>query len=232
MRGRTQTIAAILVGGVVIVAIAFGSTMSLPALVTSLPTSAPAPVPTGAPTPELPEGSPMPEATFEGSGDSVSGLPIVQTLATLAAIAVALLVAALIVRVARRLAAQESHDPIDDVVEEPLIDVQDVQEVLRAAREQIGVDDDPNRVVVRCWEALEAIAADAGVVRNESDTATEYVVDMLGRLDLPADPARRLSRLYAAALFSRERLPGAAVAEARECLDRLDSAVHRRVGRS
>lgn len=228
MGGRGPTVAAIGIAGLVLVAVAFGSRLATPPLVTSVPTSPPLPPATPTPPPEEAAASATPQPVAEAFGDDGTWEVVVQTLITIGAIAAAIVLVVLIVRVARRIAAQERVTPIDEVTDDPVVDDAEVRDVLQAAREQIGVDEDANRVVVRCWEALEAIAADAGVAREPAATATEYVVDMLSRLDLPAEPARRLSRLYAAALFSHERLPQAAVEEARDCLDRLDGALARR----
>lgn len=229
MRGRGRAVAAVGVAVLVLAAVAFGSRLATPPLVTSVPTVPPMAPATPLPLPDDAGASQTPAPLPEELGDD--GIPweaVMQTLMTILTIVVAVVLIVLVVRVARRLAAGERLTPIDEIVEEPLLDVDDVRDVLQAAREQIGVDEDPNRVVVRCWEALETIAADAGVARDAAETATEYVVDMLARLDLPADAAQRLSRLYAAALFSQERLPQAAVDDARSCLDRLEAALAQR----
>lgn len=224
-------VTATVVGGVIVAIVALGSSLTLPPLITSLPTAEPVAPPTAEPTPPPTSEATDVEPTALAAPGAGSG-SLLQALITAVAIVLAVLLVIVVFRVVRNLAASTGPAPIDEVVDEPEIDAQDVNEVMHAARERIDVDDDPNRVVVECWEALEAIAAGAGVVRAEAETAGEYVVDMLARLDLPADAARRLSALYAAPLFSPERLSEQAVSDARDCLDRLTAALRDRAERA
>jgi hypothetical protein len=144
-------------------------------------------------------------------------------LALLAVVAVALI----ILRIARAVEGRTTGGGIDDVVTAPAVDVDALQDVLRRAHEQILLDDDANRAVVRCWESVEALGARGGVTRGPSETAAEYVIGILSALDAPAPPAVRLSRLYQRALFSAERLPPDAVALALADLAELDAALAR-----
>ena len=115
--------------------------------------------------------------------------------------------------------------PIDSVIDAPVLAGQDVADVLRRAHEQVGVDDDAGRAIVRCWEALEALGADAGIPRDDTQTAEEYVVTLLAALDVPAPAVRELSRLYARALFGNARLSEQDRHRAIDALRVLESAV-------
>jgi len=212
--------------------LAVASTLAPPTLVTAVPTGPPPPPPGGEAGPLETEAL-GPSFVPPTGGNADNGLltGILGVLGTILAVAAGILLVILAIRVARAVAARATATPIDDVVEAPPVDAEAVQDVLRRAREQIDLDDDANRAVIRCWESLEALGAAAGVERDASETAAEYVVDMLASVSAPADAAEDLSRLYARALFSSQRLAADDVARARDCLTRLESSLGEHVRR-
>ena len=56
--------------------------------------------------------------------------------------------------------------------------------------------------IVACWVLMEEAAAEAGVARRPSETATELVVRFLHALDVDPRPVAELARLYHEARFS------------------------------
>lgn len=205
--------------------VALGSALSSPQLIDGAPRgSGPRPTVTVAPI------APSGVATL-----AVPDLPqpaermdlgwVAHLVGTIVIVAVALALILAVVRAAAALAGRRTPDPIEEIVEDAAVDRSDVREVLRMAREQIDLDGDAERAVIRCWEALEALGARAGLARAESQTATDYVVSMLAAVDLPRRAAERLAALYARALFSSARLGPEDVAEARADLVLLEGAL-------
>lgn len=224
MRARPLVLTGLIAGAVcVLIAVVSGS--PAPALITAVPTGAP-PVDVEV-TPLGPESVPTMGALPElrGVGDIAVAGNVLNILGVILAIAVALMLILVALRVAHQLSSRESVEPIGAVVVRTAVDADELQHVLRRAREQIDLDADANRAVIRCWEALEALGAEAGVVRDESQTATEYVLGILQAFDVPAEAATRLSALYGRALFSAERLPDVAIANARDALTQLERAL-------
>lgn len=222
---QRSALIAVVVGGLVCVGLAFASALTPPALITSIPTGVPPRLRTerAAPTMIAPTFGPPP--TRPPSADS----PIIGTLLTVVGAIVAVLaviaLVLLVIRVTRTLAASPASAPIGETVSTEEVDVRELQDVLRRAREQIELAEDANRAVVRCWESLEALGARAGIARGTSETASEYVVGILSAFEVPSAPVMRLSQLYARALFSAERLSPASVAQARSDLDEVSEAL-------
>lgn len=224
-RARHPVLLAGLVGAGICVVLAGASAFAPPAFVTSIPSNDPgASLPPASPVTQPPQTlPPVFDAPDSGAGaDLTGGLTMVGTVVAVA-VAVLLILAAL--RAARALAARTASEPLDDVAHARTVEVAELQDVLRRAREHIMLDDDANRAVILCWESLEALGARAGVARGDSQTAAEYVVGILSEFDVPSAAAVRLSQLYARALFSSEHLPPEAVVEARRCLEQLDAAL-------
>ncbi len=93
---------------------------------------------------------------------------------------------------------------------------------------------DPTDAIIRAWLALEEAAETSGVVREPSETPTEFTVDVLNRTPAEPAPVRRLLRLYLHARFAAEPSTAEDVREAKRCLFALaeswsaaDSAVDR-----
>ncbi|GAA5032040.1 DUF4129 domain-containing protein [Microbacterium fluvii] len=208
----------------VLLLFALGSALAPASVVTSLPrweSGIDAPEATTAPI-EQPDVSDDVSAV-DADTDTLSDVALT-ALEVLAVVGIGALVIVVVVRLARGIASRTPPEE-EDAAEEQSVDAAAVAEVVRRARASIEVDDDANLVVVRCWEALEALAADAGIPRDASRTASEYVIDMLGALEVPAGPSRRLADLYATALFSDHHLPRTAVDEAVACLTEVEAAV-------
>lgn len=227
---RRRTRAAGLVAVAVCIGLAFASAFAPPTLITSAPgpvadqrgRSVILPTASGFPAPTLIQ---PPRRNVQVPEDVQS---ILGTLLALAALAAVILI---VVRVARAFAARTAPARIDEVVTAPVVDAGAVQDAFRRAREQIALEDDANRAVIRCWESVESLGAEAGIPREASQTASEYVIGILSRLDAPAAPAARLSRLYTQALFAAAPLPAGAVVQARADLAELDAALARPGGR-
>lgn len=182
------------------------------------PRTVPAPTPAAPPAPPpLPPGAPPqpPSETAQAVGDVLVGLLVVVGVALL--VLVLLLVARV---VARRPPLPEGIDDTEPAV----VDLAEVEELLRRSRSEIDLDGDVNRAVVSCWRGLEALAADAGVPRGASQTAREYVVAVLTDAQLPQGPAERLADLYEAALFAGTRLPETSRTAALDALAELRRA--------
>ncbi|GEL96037.1 DUF4129 domain-containing protein [Cellulomonas composti] len=96
---------------------------------------------------------------------------------------------------------------------------------LRDAAVAIDRDVPPGDAVIAAWIALEAAAERSGVLREPSQTATEFTVGLLDETE--ADPAqtRALLDLYLAARFSEHRVTDADVARARAALGALADGV-------
>ncbi len=215
-----------LVGGALCVLLAVASALHPPALITAVPTGAPPRESTATPPPPepLPSMGPLPGAEAATADTTVIG-NVLSVLGIVVVVVAVIAVVLLAVRVAQRLAARADVAPIGPIEVVATVDPEALHAVLRRTREQIELDADANRAVIRCWEALEAVGAEAGLPRGESQTATEYVLGMLAASDAPEPPAVRLAELYGRALFSAERLPAAAVDDARSALALLEAAL-------
>ena len=222
---RRAAVTAAVAGGGVGIALAFASALTRPSLITSIPTAEPREIdrPVVTESPGAAEMGPLPTLPPPSAGADLSA--VMNVLGALLAVAVGVIVILLAVRVARAVAARQTPPEIGDAVHESAVDADDVRDVLRRAREQIALEEDADLAVIRCWESLEALGAAAGAPRRDSDTAAEYVLGILIAFAVPADAATRLSGLYTRALFSAERLPRAAAAEAQADLARLEAAL-------
>lgn len=218
-------VTAAVAGGGIGVAVAFASALTPPALITSIPTAELREIarPVVTESPGAAEMGPLPTLPPPSSGVDLSA--VMNVLGALLAVAVGVIVILLAVRVARAVASRHAPPDIGDAVHESAVDADEVRDVLRRAREQIALDEDANRAVIRCWESLEALGAAAGAPRRESETAAEYVLGILTAFAVPAEAATRLSALYTRALFSADRLPPTAAAEAQADLARLEAAL-------
>jgi hypothetical protein len=82
--------------------------------------------------------------------------------------------------------------------------------------------------IVGCWVLMEEAAAESGVARRPSETATELVVRFLHALDVDPRPVAELARLYHEARFSSHTMGAGARARAQEAL----ASIHRELGRA
>ena len=142
-----------------------------------------------------------------------------------AKVAVALLAAILLVAVIvliRRLRklARQPREEAAEVEEEELSEVQ-ARAALDDARERLVRGADAHGAVIAAWHALEESIARAGVRRDRTQTTLEFVVAVLGSLDLDRTALDRLAHLYRRALFDDAPLEESDRTEAHRQLDRL-----------
>lgn len=75
--------------------------------------------------------------------------------------------------------------------------------------EDLRLEADARRAVIRCYARFEQALAQSRVPRAPWQTPLEFMVEALGRLPLPADAVRGITRLFELARFSEEPLgPG------------------------
>lgn len=99
-------------------------------------------------------------------------------------------------------------------------------------RDALTVSDVRNGIVA-CWALLEDAAAEAGVPRVPSETATELVVRFLHALDVDPRPVATLAGLFHEARFSTHPLTEEHTRAARHALDDILGDVARpRIGAS
>lgn len=92
---------------------------------------------------------------------------------------------------------------------------------LEDARAHLSTVVDAHDAVIAAWLALERAIAEAGVRRAPSQTTLEFVVAVLGALQLDHSALDRLSHLYRRALFDPQPLVESDREEALALLDQL-----------
>ena len=102
-------------------------------------------------------------------------------------------------------------DPLAGAVEESLDDLR--------------LEPDVRRAILRCYRRFELVLARSHVPRRPWQTATEFMAEALGRLPLPPDAVRQLTRLFEIARFSSEPLGAADRDAAWEALERIRSSL-------
>ena len=85
----------------------------------------------------------------------------------------------------------------------------------------------PRNAIVRCWVRLETDVADAGLVRDPSDTSAEFTERVLARYSVDPAAIHELGVLYREARFSEHPIGEDARDAALEALDRLHAALDR-----
>lgn len=148
----------------------------------------------------------------EGSG--------IGLLIALIALGVVLLV--LIIWVAYRIQRLARPAPaLADLADEDELTAFQAKAALEDARTSLSTVVDAHDAVIAAWLALERAIAAAGVRRSPSETTLEFVVAVLGRLDLDRAALDRLAHLYRRALFDPRPLAETDREEALSLLDRL-----------
>ncbi|MEP1124311.1 MAG: DUF4129 domain-containing protein [Ilumatobacter sp.] len=89
----------------------------------------------------------------------------------------------------------------------------------------------PRNAIVRCWLQLERDVADAGLVRDPSDTSADFTERVLSRYTVDSDAIHRLGNLYREARFSQHELGEASRDAAVDALDGLHRALASRRSR-
>ena len=114
-------------------------------------------------------------------------------------------------------------------------DVLPAERLARALSEDLDAQLDavaggtPRNGIVRCWLRLEQSVAEAGLPPQRFETAAEFTVRVLHRLDLDPRAIGRLAGLYREARFSEHELGEDARTAARSALEQLHEDL-RRVG--
>jgi len=107
----------------------------------------------------------------------------------------------------------------DDAPRPPLTAaVEDSQDDLR-------VEPDPRRAIIRCYARFERAAADSGLARAPWLTPMEFMREALERLPLPRAAVPTLTRLFELARFSHRALGPAERDRALEALDEIKTAI-------
>lgn len=114
--------------------------------------------------------------------------------------------------------------------EEDELTAEQAKAALEDARERLSTVVDAHDAVIAAWLALERAIAEAGVRRNPAQTTLEFVVAVLGTLDLDRSALDRLAHLYRRALFDPEPLVETDRDEALALLTRLGEELERGSG--
>lgn len=163
--------------------------------------------------PEVPTGD-MPAQPPESSGTN-TGLT-----ATLIVVGVLLAAVALWVLYRMRKLARPAPGIAAAADEDKLTPAQ-ARAALDDARSHLSTVVDAHDAVIAAWLALERAIGEAGVRRRPSQTTLEFVVAVLGSLDLDRPSLDRLAHLYRRALFDAEPLGEQDRDEAITLLDHL-----------
>ena len=99
-------------------------------------------------------------------------------------------------------AAQE--EPRDDEGDTP--DAAVLGSAVRAGEAALTTAADPRMAIIACYEAMEAVLAEHGSARSESDTPTEFLDRAVGAGLIRSDAAGTLTDLFREARFSRHPL--------------------------
>jgi Domain of unknown function (DUF4129) len=86
---------------------------------------------------------------------------------------------------------------------------------------------DPRKAVIACYLAMTAAAAAAGVERHRSETPSEFLSRLLCSLGSSQDSARRLTRLFEAARYTRRPVDEALRADAINALTQVQEELAR-----
>lgn len=234
---RTGTLAAVLVGAGVLLAVL---------LVTWAASIGPSEVLRGDGwSPATPTAEPTSEAATPGDDEQAEPKPdqgpnnaaLLRVLAIVLNLATAVVAVVLLARLLRwsartrrvrraRLARMEALDQGRFEVIEPGTAV--ARELLAdaAAQRDALTGDTPRNAVVSCWHRFEVSSAAAGVERHEWETSSEHVLRVMDLVDADPTSVSRLAGLYREARFSEHELTEADRAAALEALE----TIHRTIG--
>ena len=189
----------------------------------------------GHPNQSMPSTPPITVAPQEPTPDDRA---MGQTLATVGAVLVGALIAALVAwavyRLVRRLrdAWRPQEHEIEpgvlaaDVPSEAVsVDLASLATALARARAHLEGHAAPSDAVVAAWVALEDEAALQGTAREPSQTATEFTSVLLQHSPAPPDAVATLRELYHRARFTSRPVSAADVVRARDALDRITRAI-------
>lgn len=167
------------------------------------------------------EPPPPPESASGGSG-------LLVTIAILVAVAIAV---AIWVLLRMRVLTRPERVSAGDTEDEEELTPEQARTALDDARERLSTVVDAHDAVIAAWLSLETAIAAAGVQRRPSQTTLEFVVDVLGSLELEAEALDRLAHLYRRALFDDQPLVEGDRDEALARLDTLTDGLDARAAR-
>jgi len=110
---------------------------------------------------------------------------------------------------------------------------EEVADVLDESLDDLRAEPDARRAVIAAFARLEQTFAASGLARLRQETADEYVGRILGKLDVESRLVRRLSELFARAMFSHhsvdESMKDEAIAALEQIRDELRAAARLRM---
>ncbi|MEE1619038.1 DUF4129 domain-containing protein [Brachybacterium sp. J153] len=171
-----------------------------------------------------------PEISFSepdfGEQEQPTANPVAQRVAgsimTVLLVLLGLVAAAAVVILLWRLRSLARPGPLEaEEAGEEELTVEQARAALDDARELLGIQVDAQDAVIAAWLAVERAIAAAGVRRDPAQTTLEFVVAVLGTLDLDQGALDRLAHLYRRALFDPEPLAETDRGEAATLLDTL-----------
>lgn len=184
------------------------------------------------PTPSL-HTQPTPQVLRQGSGH------LLDTILFWVLIAIAIIIAALVVRWLLRLpyrslrrarSGEASVAPEPTTIAEPEPDAPVLRRGVEAALYLLQEEREPTDAVVRAWLGLEESAADAGIVRRSSETPTEFTSRVMSQVFADDRAIATLLSLYLRARFGARPVNATDVAAVRGALRDLaqswDAANH------
>lgn len=158
----------------------------------------------------------------EDRGDNPLGLII-----TVALVGLVLTVLAIWVFLRMRRLARPPLEVAEDLPDADELTVDQARDALDEAREHLSTAMDAQDAVIAAWLALERSIGAVGIRRRPSQTTLEFVVAVLGDLDLDAQALDRLAHLYRRALFDAEPLVETDRDQASALLDALSRDLDR-----
>lgn len=175
--------------------------------------------------PPEPESMQTMEPTQEG--DNALGTALVYAFAVAIAILVAVVVLWIIRRTRQLLPGK--RETAEEAPDEEMLDVEDAQSALDTAIASLDYAETPKDAVIDAWLALEHAVADAGIRRKDTQTTSEFVISVLGKVDLDQRELGLLAELYRRALFDDTPLNESERDSARKILGHLAAQVEEKL---
>jgi uncharacterized protein DUF4129 len=178
------------------------------------------------PSEELTDTAHGPGPAVEGSGQGTESSyePEFAWIPVLIVVGLAVVAIAVYVLADRR--ERRALSPAESDVAERLADILD------DTLDDLRGEPDPRRAVIAAYARLEHALAASGLPRRPAETAEEYIVRILSRLEVEADPVRKLTDLFEHAKFSQHPVDSTMKDEAIGALaqirDELRAAARRR----
>lgn len=107
---------------------------------------------------------------------------------------------------------------------EPQPDAQVIRRGIAAALAEMDADREPSDAIVAAWVGLEESAADAGLHRESTETAGEFVVRIIARDATATADVGTLLRLYEDVRFGERSISDVELRLARAALQRIEAA--------